>query len=412
MTGEEDASGGTTGERTAGLLRLGGWRYRHTVLVLCLVAFFATMFARLVVSPVVPALTDAFGVSNAGVGFALSGMWAAYALVQFPSGVLADRFGERRVILASMALTAAAGLLLATTPSYPAFVVLVLLLGAGTGLHYSVGTTLVTKLFAGTGRAIGIHVAGAPLAGLVAPLLAAALAVRYGWRSVFVPGAVIASLAFVAMYVAVRPTEPERPGLAMRERFHPSTVLELLSRPPIAFTTLLALLMTFTWQVSASFYPAYLVATRGLSVEAASTLFSLYFVVLGLSQPVTGWASDRLGRDGATALVAVLGVVGFGSLTLIRSLSATVAAVVCTGVAMAWTGPLQSRFMDNLSDAERGTGFGLVRTVYMLVGALGSGAVGWLADTVGWVPAFGLLAVLMGGVVLGLATNRALGLGL
>lgn len=405
-------SGGRVGEWLSDLRSIGGWRYRHTVLALCLAAFFATMFARLVVSPVVPALTEAFGVSNASVGFALSAMWGAYALTQFPSGVLADRFGERRIILGSMALTVAAGLLLAATPSYPAFVALVLLLGAGTGLHYSVGTTLVTKQFAGTGRAIGVHAVGAPLAGLVAPLLAAAIAVRYGWRSVFLPAAAVAAIAFLSVYAAVRPTAPARPDLALRERFRPTSIVALLTRPQIAFTTLLAVLTTFTWQASASFYPAYLVATRGLSVGAASALFSLYFVVLGLAQPVAGWASDRFGRDAATALVALLGVAGFGTLTLVRSMPATVAAVATTGVAMAWTGPIQSRFMDDLSDAERGTAFGLVRTVYMLLGALGSGAVGWLADVAGWGPAFGLLAVLMGVVLAGLAIDHALGLDL
>ncbi len=80
------------------------WRYRHTVLGLCTFAFASTMLARLVISPVVPDVTDGFGVSTGAVGLALSGMWAAYALTQFPSGILGDRFGERRVILAAVGI--------------------------------------------------------------------------------------------------------------------------------------------------------------------------------------------------------------------------------------------------------------------------------------------------------------------
>jgi predicted MFS family arabinose efflux permease len=56
------------------------WSYRYTVLVLATLAFFATMVARLVISPVVPEITDAYGVTNTAVGFALTGMWLAYAL--------------------------------------------------------------------------------------------------------------------------------------------------------------------------------------------------------------------------------------------------------------------------------------------------------------------------------------------
>jgi len=60
------------------------------------------MAARLVISPVVPAISNAFGVSNAAIGLALTGMWLAYAAAQFPSGLLADRYGERSIILVSV----------------------------------------------------------------------------------------------------------------------------------------------------------------------------------------------------------------------------------------------------------------------------------------------------------------------
>ncbi|PSQ18118.1 MFS transporter, partial [Halobacteriales archaeon QS_8_69_73] len=84
--------------------------YRYIVLTLCTLAFTATMVARLAISPVVPDVTAAFSVSRSAVGLALTGMWAAYALAQFPSGVLADRVGERRIILAAVGTTAVAGL--------------------------------------------------------------------------------------------------------------------------------------------------------------------------------------------------------------------------------------------------------------------------------------------------------------
>ncbi len=80
------------------------------------------MVARLVISPVVPDLVDAFDVTNTAVGLALTGMWLTYALAQFPSGVFGDRVGERTVILTAIGLTAVASLLLAASPSFPFFV--------------------------------------------------------------------------------------------------------------------------------------------------------------------------------------------------------------------------------------------------------------------------------------------------
>ena len=80
--------------------------YRYTVLILCTFVFFATMVARLAISPIVPAITSDFQISNTAIRIALTGMWLAYALVQFPSGILGDRFGERIVILFALGGTA------------------------------------------------------------------------------------------------------------------------------------------------------------------------------------------------------------------------------------------------------------------------------------------------------------------
>jgi MFS family permease len=388
------------------------WRYRDTALVLSTVAFFATMVARLVISPLVPDITDAFDVSTAAIGVALSGMWAAYALMQFPSGVLGDRFGERRVILAAVGLTAATSLLLAASPSYLAFVAFAIVLGAGAGLHYSVATTFLSKQFDNIGRAIGFHGAGAPLAGLLVPVVAAAVAARYGWRAAMLLGAIVAVPAFVAVATAVRATPPERPSQRMRERFELDPLLELLSRREIAYTTVLALAGAFTWQATASFLPTFFVRYHGLDEPVAGALFSLYFVVLGGVQPVVGWLSDRFDRDATASLTMGVGVFGYGALVFGSGLPAFVGGVCLVGVAMSWGAPVQSRFLDKLSDAERGAGFGLVRTVYMFLGAAGSAVVGALSDVAGWGVAMGLLALVMAAGFALLAANRAFDLGL
>ncbi|TKX51954.1 MFS transporter, partial [Halorubrum sp. SS7] len=74
---------------------------------------------RLAISPVVPLIIDDLGVSNTAIGVALSGMWFAYGLSQFPSGILADRYGERRIILVAVGGTTAMSLVLAVVPVFP-----------------------------------------------------------------------------------------------------------------------------------------------------------------------------------------------------------------------------------------------------------------------------------------------------
>ena len=52
------------------------------------------------------------------------------------------------------------------------------------------------------------------------------------------------------------------------------------------------------------------------------------------------------------------------------------------------------------------SGFGLFRTVYLLIGASGTAAVGTAADVAGWAAAFGLLAAVFGGRLLSLLGVR------
>lgn len=388
------------------------WRYAHTALVLCTLAFMVTMAARLAISPLVPAITSDFGVSNAAVGFALSMMWATYAIAQFPSGILGDRFGERRVILTAVILTGVASALLAASPSFPFFLLFAIVLGCGAGLHYTPATTYLSKQFDDIGRAIGLHIAGSPAAGLFAPIVAAAIGAAYGWRAGVSIGVLLAIPVLVAFALFVRPTEPDRPEQPMRERIRPSVVFELLSRPRIAYTTLIAFLCAFSWQATASFLPTFLAEGHGLSATLASVLFSLYFLVHGLTQPLTGWLSDRVGRDPTTALSMLAGIAGYGILVFGAGLPTFVAGVTLVGLAMSWGAPVQSRFMDAFSDEEKGAGFGLVRTVYMTTGASGSVVVGALADLYGWDVSFGLLIFVMLFVLTVLAVNRAFRLGL
>ncbi|WP_135536765.1 MULTISPECIES: MFS transporter [Halostella] len=387
------------------------WRYKETVLVLSTLAFFATMAARLVISPVIPAITDEFGVSNAVVGVAMTGLWMAYFASQFPSGVLADRFGERSVILVAVSGTAVTSLLIAVAPLFAVFVVATVLLGAVAGLHYSVAATLLARTYDDIGIAIGFHNSGGPAAGLVAPVLAAWVGVRYGWRPAVAIGAVVAVPIFVLFAWRVRPTEPRRPDEPMRNRFELEPVVELISRPKIAFTVCLAIAGAFVWQATSSFLPTFLVEYRGQSTTTAGAVFSAYFVVQAVTQVGVGAASDRYGREIATAGCMALAAAGFAVLIAVPGFVAVAAAVILVGTGLGWGGALLPRFMDELSESEQGAGFGLVRTVYGVVGSLGSVATGFFADAFGWAVSFSVLTALLALVVVALAVNWALGLG-
>lgn len=369
---------------------------------------FAQLGARFLVGPLVPFVLVEFDTTKSAVGLALTGMWALYALLQFPSGVLADRYGERRLLVLGLGGTILGSALVAVSPTLFLYGVAVLLLGAGTGMFFSPASSLLSRLFEARGGALGALTAGGALAGVIYPVVGSTVGVRLGWRTAMALGAVAGLpflLATVWLVPRVEPNNPERRLAAALDR---ETVLGVLGRPSVAYTVVLAVFAGFTFQAVASFLPTFLVEFRGLSEAGAGVVFGVVFGLSALAQPVAGWISDNVSRDGAIA--GSVTVAGTGVVVLLwgPGLAGLVGGSALLGVGISWPGPMQARFMDQFTDDERGFGFGLVRSVYMLLAASGSVIVGTLADEVGWVAGFGAVVAVLAAALLVLGVNRAL----
>ena len=370
------------------------WQYRHELLGLCMLAFFVTFFARLAVSPVVPLIKDDFSVTNTQIGLGLAGMWLAYGLTQYPSGILGDRYGERRIVLVAVGGTTVFSLLLAVAPVFAVFVVCLVMLGSVAGLHYTVGTTYLSRTWDNMGFAVGIHSLGAPLAGLTAPVATAWVGVQYGWRPALVLTALVGGPIFALFFFRTRPTPPRRPERDMRSKFQLQPLLATISQKRVAFTLLIAIVATFVLQGLISFLPTFLAAHQEQSTTLAGVFFAAYFLIRGGVQIGVGSLSDRIGPDFALSCCMLAGALGTFSILVEGSLLFVVVGIFLMGIGASFFPALDPRFLEHLSDAERGTEFGLVRTVYGVLGGAGSVTVGVLADLFGWPASFAVLGAL------------------
>lgn len=368
---------------------------RYALLATATSANFTQFGARVVISPFVLAIAGWFGATKGAVGGALTMMWAAFALMQFPGGVLADKYGEKPVVLLSMGLTGAGSALVATAPSFLVFVLAVIALGVGAGLYFVVGTTLLARQFTNRGRAFGIHSAGGPLAGLVLPVVAAGVAVRYDWRAGVAVGSVVAIGAFLLVFRVVGETTPTAPGLDLRRRLAPSSALARFARPGVASTTVLGILGMYALQAFISFFPAFLQEYHGFTQGRASFAFGAAFAVVAVGLPLVGSFADSYGTAAGLAGPFVLTAAGFVVLLFASGPALVYAGVCSVGAGLTWGGPLQSRFMTQFSVDERASGFGMARSLYVFVGSLGNVVTGTLADVSGWGVAYGVVVVLM-----------------
>jgi len=170
---------------------------------------------------------------------------------------------------------------------------------------------------------------------------------------------------------------------------------------------------TYAVQGLMSFLPTFLVEFRGYSAASAGAVFSAFFLIRTGGQIAVGRLSDRFGRDIAIGAAMLAGAVGMGALVapVHGSRLLVAVAVLLAGVGASFFSAIDPRFMDALGDAERGAGFGLVRTAYTVVGAAGSVGVGLAADLFGWGVSFASLAALFAGAFALLSANELLGTG-
>lgn len=285
-----------------------------------------------------------------------------------------------------------------------------MLLGAFTGLEYSVATVLLSRTFDDMGKAVSVHSLGAPLAGLLAPVTAAWVGVRFGWQPSIALAVGLSIPVFALIAWRVDPTEPRHPDRPIREGFELTTVVPLLRYRPVLFSVGLAIAATFVLNGTISFLPTFLVNHRDQAPALTGVLFSGYFVARGGFQLLVGRLSDQYGRDLALGLCMLASAAGLTTFVYAPRFAAVLAATALAGLGAAYFPALDPRFLDVIGEEDKGSEFGLVRTIYVMVGSSGSISVGLLADLHGWPTAFLVLAALSTLVLAMLVVNWALDL--
>lgn len=362
---------------------------------------FVQFGSRLLIGAVVPLLLIHFETTRATIGFALTGMWAVYALTQFPSGILADRFSERVIMLVALCATCSGTIVVALSPTIAHFSFALIFLGVGSGLFFPPAATLVTRLYENQGQALSSLTASGALAGMVFPVVGGIVGVWSGWRTAVILGAMVIIVVIVATILIVPRLTPIHSGRRLQILLNGKRHWSLLRRPNIVFSVFLGTITAYSFQAVSSFFPTFLIEYHGIGTAFAALAFGLVFGLSTIAQPIAGRLSDQVSRDAAICTSIGLALIGLVILLLVSTPIGLLVGVVALGMGISWSGPVQARIFDNLSTDERGYGYGLSRTVYMLLGSTSSMIVGNLVDYSGWIAGIGsLVLVLFSGVLL------------
>jgi len=261
---------------------------------------FAVSFAVWgLIGALAPTFAQTYGLSAKAKSLMIAVPVLLGALGRIPAGMLADRFGGRRVFAMLLVIAAVPAVLVGFSQSYLSLLVLGLFLGIA-GSTFPVGVGFTSRWFTRDqqGTALGIYGmgnVGQSVAVFGAPVLALALG---SWRPVFFIFAAVSAVWGVLFYWFARDAASEIKPKTMAEN------LGVLRREPLAWVLSLFYFLTFGGFVAFSIYlPTLLRDTFKLSAADAGARTAGFVLLATLMRPVGGMLADRIG--GARVLVPV-----------------------------------------------------------------------------------------------------------
>ncbi|WP_062430893.1 MFS transporter [Herbidospora daliensis] len=231
-----------------------------------------------------------------------------YAALQVPVGILVDRLGSKKMLLAGALVLAAGNLVFAFAGGAAGAVAARMLIGAGDAATFISVIRIVNLWFPPGRNPLMVQTTGllGALGGILAavPLISALHA--FGWRDTFLGAAGLSAVAFAVVVVLLREARPGRNAEARGLRAawaEPGTQLGLWSHAATQSSMAAFLLL---WG-----YP-FLIQDQRLSPNAAGALLTTVTVVSLACNPLFGWVAGRrphrrswliLGIVGTTAVV-------------------------------------------------------------------------------------------------------------
>jgi len=369
-----------------------------------------------------PVLAEHFGWTRGAVSAALSLNLLVGGIAGFAVGALADRYGPRVLLAATMALAGTGFALVASVSAlWQLYVLVGLVAGVGTSSFYVLGTATVTHWFDDRrGLALALVLIGFNLGYITGGPAAAWLITRLGWRvAYYVLGSGCGVVTTVAALGVRLPRHAERAALlrrppagapgADRDRARGITLRESLTDPR-QWALNLSWLLIGGIAIMLSVHAVPFARDQGVSLTGASLSLTAYGIGSAIGRLLGGTLSDRLGARRTIAAAFVLQIVSLVTLLLVPSRAALLLSLIAFGAGFAASDTVIAQVVPQVFGMRAlGAIMGILTLGWRCGAAIGPALAGFLYDLTGSyrIP-FGLapLGVLLSWALFLLATAR------
>lgn len=268
-------------------------------LFLSTIAFAVSFAVWGLVAALAPTFAQAYGLSAKSKSLMIAIPVLLGSLGRLPAGMLADRFGGRKIFSLLLLVSALPAIGIGLSNNYAQLLWLGVFIGVA-GTSFAIGVSFTSRWFSkdqqGTALGVfGMGNIGQSVAVFGAPVLAAWLS---SWRPVFYIFAAISLIWGVVFYLFARDAVSSAKPKTLSEN------LGVLRRSPLAWVLSLFYFLTFGGFVAFSIYlPTLLKDLFRLTPADAGARTAGFVLLATLMRPVGGILADRMG--GARVLMAV-----------------------------------------------------------------------------------------------------------
>lgn len=319
------------------------------------------------VVPVLPDYAQRFGLSGLQQGLVLGSTGLAALAVSLPAGVLADRFGARRLTLSAGLLMAIAMLVQALAGSFAPLLLGRLLFGIGYAVVWTAGLSWLAEVAPG-GQGLSGSVASAGLGGVAGPAMAGVLVQYFGLASPFYLAAAFFAVLTGGLALFRTPLATPAPSPPMGRSLRAATSDRMTLAAAAAIVT-----AGGTTGVSALLVPSLLHAD-GAPPGRIGLVFALAGMVFFAGSALTAYAGRRAVRT-SVILAGMLALALAFSPAALTSAPIAIVAMLCATTAarsVLWTVsyPLAAAGAER-SGAGLGVVMGLLNGVWAVTVLLG-----------------------------------------
>lgn len=253
------------------------WRQDVGLISLVGLAHMVSHFSQLLLPPLFPWLKEAFAVSYAQLGFALTVFFVVSCAVQAAAGFLVDRWGPRPVLYAGLACIALACAGYALSPSYAWLVFFSGVAGIGNGVFHPVDYSLLNHKVSTPrlGMAYSAHGLSGTLGWALAPVLMTSVALAHSWQAALLAGGAVALAVLAVLLLNHRTLAQVRVAVARKDS---GGSFAFLKSPAVWTCFGFFFMFSMVLGVVQTFAPTASGKLHGVDVATVALCLSLYMV--------------------------------------------------------------------------------------------------------------------------------------